>query len=159
MFRQADRLRPGHPEVQTGLGYCAMDEGRTGAAIGHFRRALASSGSYGPALLGMADASRGQGASRQALEYYRRYVSAHPAGPGARRARMQVDRLEEEVGESAPPAPTPAPTPGAGSDAGAGTPESPSVTRVTEDLTPPTPRSDSLAIDSEPPLRPGEVID
>lgn len=171
LFKQVDKLRPGHPEVQTGLGYCALDEGRTGAAVGYFRRALGSSGSYGPALIGMAEASRAQGSKRQALDYYQRYLRTNPGGGQAAMARRNAERIEEELAEAgepagvepggeepeagtpAPPPPAPAPGPAAGG------PESPSVTRITEDRTPAAPRSDSLAVDSEPPLRPGEEVE
>jgi len=174
LFKQADRIRPGHPEVLTGLGYCAMDGGRTGSAISQFRRALSSSGSYGPALIGMAEASRAQGAKRQALQYYRRYLSSHPGGGSAAMARRWSERIETELGEGEEPEPPVAGTggPPAGAPSGGseppeeppeepapGTPERPSVTRETEDRTPEEPRSDSLALDGEPPLRPGEDLD
>jgi predicted Zn finger-like uncharacterized protein len=183
LFRQADRLRSGHPEVLVGLGYCATDQGNRSQAISLFRRALSSSGSYGPAMMALASAYRSQGDNRRALEFYRRYVSAHPSGSQAGIARRNISQLEETLGESEAPAsapeptPTPAPTessdPPAGredppasqppstpqeGDSGAGSPEAPTVIRVTEER-PPEVQSDSLATDSEPPLRPGENLD
>ncbi len=168
LFRRADRMRPGNPEVLTGLAYCALDSGNRGGAIGYFRRALASSSSYGPALIGMAESLS---TPEQRLEYYDRYLRAHPGGGQARIARRNAVRLREQLGEATdvpeaqpPETPTPpeAPTPPEPetptTQPGGGTPEQPTVTRETAER-PPEVHSDGLAIDSEPPLRPGEDVD
>lgn len=185
MFRRADRIRNGHPEVLVGLGYCATDTGNRSKAISLYRRALISNPTYGPALLALASAYRAQGSNRQALDHYERYLRAHPSGGQAGLARRNIARIEESLEPSepessasdAPEPPTkaivniptsppetsepevpPSSTPPTESPS-SGTPEAPEVTRITEDHSPPEPRSDSLAVDSEPPLRPGESLD
>lgn len=179
LFRQADKTRPGHPEVLVGLGYCASDSGNHSQAVSYFRRALGSNGSYGPALIALASAYRRQGNDRQALEQYRRYLQRNPGGPQAGIARRNVETLEERLGEGQgsseeptqpssdgspsggdqPPPGQTQPTPPATGDSPTGTPENPSVTRITNDQSPPIKRTDSLATDSEPPLRPDENLD
>lgn len=183
LFRRADRIRGGHPEVLVGLGYCAADQGNRSRSMDLYRRALSSSGSYGPALMALASGYRSQGNNQRALEYYRRYLQAHPSGSQAGIARRNIDRLEEllEEPEPTPPAPSPEPTAQPDSEpetppseavpppaetppstedenSQAGTPDAPSVIRVTQERQPEV-HSDSLATDSEPPLRPGEDIE
>ena len=171
LFRRADRVRGGNAEVLVGLGYCALDEGRSGAALGLFRRAGSN---YGPALIGLAEASQRSGSLRQAAQYYRRYLERHPSGGQSAMARRNAERIERQLGESETPDPPDPATPPSreepssppptvitpdGPAARPGTPDNPTTIRVTEDHTPPTPRSDSLATESEPPLRPGENLD
>jgi predicted Zn finger-like uncharacterized protein len=174
LFRRADKVRAGNAEVLVGLGYCAMDSGSGSQAMAYFQRALRGNASYGPALIALASTYRRQGNTSQALEYYRRYLQTNPGGPDATIARQNIERLEEQNAQPAtqsdatpqtdasvtpspgevPPAQTP------GQDASQpGTPENPSVTRITEDHSPSTPRSDSLTTGSEPPLRPGEDLE
>jgi predicted Zn finger-like uncharacterized protein len=170
IYRRADRARSGHPEVLVGLGYCALDDGQATTALNLFQRAGAS---YGPALIGMAEASQRAGSLRQAARYYRQYLEQHPTGGQASMARRNAERLEQQIGDSEPqpegrpgggeggepPAPPPTViTPDEAPDR-PGSPENPTTIRVTEDHTPQEPRSDSLATDSEPPLRPGEDLD
>lgn len=174
LFRRADKIRAGNAEVLVGLGYCALDSGASSQAMSYFQRALHGNASYGPALIALASTYRRQGNASQALTYYRRYLQSNPGGPDATMARQNVERLEAQLGQSgepasadaapqtdAPPPPPPGDepsTPPPPTDSSQGSPDNPSVTRITNEA-PPEVHSDSLTTGSEPPLRPGEDLE
>jgi predicted Zn finger-like uncharacterized protein len=111
LYRAALQVKPGAPEALAGLGYVALDRGRTGLALSFFKRALAANGSFGPALFGLAETQRTLGEDDRALENYRRYVGADPGGEDVQAARRHIRLLEAQAAQAPPPeaAPTPAP--------------------------------------------------
>jgi predicted Zn finger-like uncharacterized protein len=110
LYRSALQVKPGAPEALAGLGYVALDRGRTGLALSFFKRALAANGSFGPALFGLAETQRTLGEDDRALENYRRYVGADPGGEDVQAARRHIRLLETQAAQApAEAAPTPAP--------------------------------------------------
>jgi predicted Zn finger-like uncharacterized protein len=110
MFERALKLQPNSAQALTGLGYCHLDQERFASAISHFMRALRVNQTHGDALIGMAEAYKVQGNARKALDYYRAYLTAHPASAKAVMARRNVADLERKVGGT-PPSPPPQPPP------------------------------------------------
>jgi predicted Zn finger-like uncharacterized protein len=111
LYRAALQVKPGAPEALAGLGYVALDRGRTGLALSFFKRALSSNSSFGPALFGLAETQRALGQDDHALENYRRYVGADPRGEDVQAARRHIHMLEAQAAQApaAPDAPPPAP--------------------------------------------------
>jgi len=79
------------PAVQ---GFAALNHHEYLQAIGLFKRALAESPNNGTALFGLAEAHRGAGHRKQALQAYHHYVDMRPFGPDAGAARFQIRTLE-----------------------------------------------------------------
>jgi cytochrome c-type biogenesis protein CcmH/NrfG len=76
-----------------------------------FKRALASAPSFPQALFGLGEAYRSQGDPAQAIEAYKRYLSAAPGGADAPAARRQIRELESQVTAPKHAAPSPVPEP------------------------------------------------
>jgi predicted Zn finger-like uncharacterized protein len=105
LFEAVLERQPGNIDAMSGIGYCNLDRGNKGQAISWFRRALGGGGgSFGPAIIGLAETYKAQGQKAEALKWYRRYIEVHPGGRDAALARSNVGRLEGEVGSAADPA-------------------------------------------------------
>jgi tetratricopeptide (TPR) repeat protein len=105
LFETVLQKDPGNIDAMSGLGYCNLDRGNKGQAVTWFRRALGGGGgSFGPAIIGLAETYKSQGQKAEALKWYRRYLEVHPGGRDASLARSNIQRLEQEVGAEGRPA-------------------------------------------------------
>ena len=96
----------GH-EALSGVGYCHLDQERTGSAIRYFKKALRQSQFHGDSMIGMAEAYKSQGNSRKALNYYKAFLRTNPSGKKASMARRSAAALEAKLGTTSPPPPPP----------------------------------------------------
>ncbi len=94
LFARAAELKPNRVEPQSGGGFALLDLGKAAEAEATFRGALQVNPRYGPAMIGMAEASRTLGKKEQAVEYYEKYLEAFPEGSEAKMARGAVARLK-----------------------------------------------------------------
>jgi predicted Zn finger-like uncharacterized protein len=94
MFTKAAEMRPDRVEPQSGGGFALLDLEKPDQAELAFRGALAVNPRYGPALIGMAEASKALGKKPQAVEYYQKYLDVLPNGPEAAVARNSIERLK-----------------------------------------------------------------
>ncbi|MCA9667532.1 MAG: zinc-ribbon domain-containing protein, partial [Myxococcales bacterium] len=98
-------------EAITGQAFCQLDLQRYAQAIQGFRRAMNIKPTYGEAMIGAAEAYKGMGNKRRALDYYKAYLRANPGGAKSNLARRNAKALERALGVTAPgPKPVP-PTP------------------------------------------------
>ena len=96
MFEQALFIRPSSAEAHQGLGYVALEKGRTRLAVEHFQEAKKDGSSE--AFIGLGEAYRRMNRPREALRAYQSYLADHPRGPQVGIAKAQVERLTEEAG-------------------------------------------------------------
>jgi predicted Zn finger-like uncharacterized protein len=96
MFEQALFIRPSSAEAHLGLGYVALEKGRTRLAVEHFQEAKKDGNAE--ALIGLGEAYRRMNRPREALRAYQSYVADHARGPQIGIAKAQVERLTEEAG-------------------------------------------------------------
>ena len=122
---EALRLQPSGVAAVTSSAYLLLDKQKPLAAVGEFKRALNLSPNFSQALFGLGEAYRAAGNPAQAIEAYKRYLAASPAGSDAPAARRQIRELETQPvrpshsttanvpapGGSPPPMPEPAPPP------------------------------------------------
>jgi tetratricopeptide (TPR) repeat protein len=122
---EALRLQPSGVSAVTASAYLLLDKRKPLAAVGEFKRALNNSPNFPQALFGLGEAYRAAGDTAQAIDAYKKYLAASPAGEDAPAARRQVRDLESqparpthsatatvpEAGGAPPPMPTPAPPP------------------------------------------------
>ncbi len=94
LFAKAAELKPQRVEPQSGGGFALLDLGKVAEAEAAFRGALEVNPRYGPALIGMAESSKGLGKKAQAIEYYEKYLEVLPNGSEAKMARGAIDRLK-----------------------------------------------------------------
>ncbi len=94
LFARAAELKPNRVEPQSGGGFALLDLGKAAEAEATFRGALQVNPRYGPAMIGMAEASRTLGKKEQAVEYYEKYLEAFPNGSEAKMAKGAVERLK-----------------------------------------------------------------
>ena len=97
LYDRALAVKPNGLEAIMGLGYCDLDGEKFSAAVDHFKRALAMSPSYGDAIIGLAEAYKLRGDRKEALNWYRQYLVAQPAGPKAAMAKNNIRDLEPKV--------------------------------------------------------------
>jgi predicted Zn finger-like uncharacterized protein len=97
LYERALKLRPGAAAALAGLGYVALDHGRTPQAFSFFKRALAQKPSFGPAIFGLAEAHRTSGDEEIALSHYRHYVAVDPGGTDVPAARQHIKTLEAHL--------------------------------------------------------------
>jgi predicted Zn finger-like uncharacterized protein len=117
---EALKLQPDGVAAVTGSGYLLLDRQKPLAAIGMFKRALASAPSFPQALFGLGEAYRSEGEPAQAIDAYRRYLAAAPGGADAPAARRQLRELEGAAAPARRAVPSPA-----SPDEGAGSPVAP----------------------------------
>jgi predicted Zn finger-like uncharacterized protein len=94
LFAKAAELKPQRVEPQAGGGFAFLDLGKLAEAEAAFRSALQLNPRYGPALIGMAESSKGLGKKEQAIEYYQKYLDVLPEGTEAKMARGAIERLK-----------------------------------------------------------------
>jgi predicted Zn finger-like uncharacterized protein len=96
LFEQALFLHPNSPQAHTGLGYVALEKSRPVLAMEHFNAAARAGNDE--ALIGLADAYRRLGRTRDAVRAYQNYVNRSPNGRQVSIARAQLDRLSDDNG-------------------------------------------------------------
>jgi predicted Zn finger-like uncharacterized protein len=125
LIDEALRLQPSGVAAVTSSAYLLLDRHKPLAAIGEFKRALNISPGFSTALFGLGEAYRAAGEPGQAVEAYKKYLSASPGGADAPAARRQIQELQSQPsrpthsvtatvpdpGSAPPPMPTPAPPP------------------------------------------------
>ena len=125
LIDEALRLQPSGVAAVTSSAYLLLDRHKPLAAIGEFKRALNISPGFSTALFGLGEAYRAAGEPGQAVEAYKKYLSASPGGADAPAARRQIQELQSQPGRpthsvtatvpdpgsAPPPMPTPAPPP------------------------------------------------
>jgi predicted Zn finger-like uncharacterized protein len=116
LYDDALKLQPEGVAAVTGSAYLLLDRHRTLAAIGLFKRALTNAPSFPPALFGLGEAYRSQGDNAQAIDAYKRYLSADPSGEDAPAARRQVRELGEALDNAARRPDNPSPPIGSAGD-------------------------------------------
>ena len=94
VFAKAAELKPNRVEPQSGGGFALLDLGKNVDAEMAFKGALQVNPRYGPALIGMAEASRSLGKKAQAIEYYEKYLDVLPDGSEAKMAKGAIERLK-----------------------------------------------------------------
>ena len=97
LYDKALAVRPNGLEAIMGLGYCDLDGEKFSSAVDHFKRALALSPSYGDAIIGLAEAYKLRGDKREALSWYKQYLSSQPNGPKATMAKNNIRDLEPKT--------------------------------------------------------------
>ena len=93
---EALRLQPSGVAAVTSSAYLLLDKQKPLAAVGEFKRALNLSANFPQALFGLGEAYRSAGNTAQAIEAYKRYLAASPAGSDAPAARRQIRELETQ---------------------------------------------------------------
>ncbi len=136
LYEKALKANPTGAGALSGMGYAALDRGRTAQAVSYFRRALASQ-PYPPAVFGLAEASRALGNDEEALEHYKKYLDMAPGGQDATAAQRQLKALQTKAsGHDRTVAPPPSTAPASPPSA----PVSPPATAP-----PPPPPTDPLS--------------
>jgi tetratricopeptide (TPR) repeat protein len=123
-IEEALRLQPSGVAAVTSSAYLLLDKQKPLAAVGEFKRALNLSPNFPQALFGLGEAYRAAGNTGQAIEAYKHYLAASPAGADAPAARRQIRELETQparpshsatttvpAGNAPPAAADPAPPP------------------------------------------------
>ena len=103
LFERALELDPRGIGALVGLGYCDLDAERYMNAVDRFNAALAIQPDSGDALLGLAESYKVRGRTAQALEFYKKYLAAHPSGPKAGMAQQNLRELEQKAESSSVP--------------------------------------------------------
>ncbi len=93
LYDKAAALKPGSIEPVVGKALAYLDLGHNTEAEEAFKKALEQNGSYGPALIGLAETYRLTNRKEKAVEYYRRYLEVLPSGPEASVARTNIEKL------------------------------------------------------------------
>ena len=94
-YGKASDLKPDRVEPITGRGLALLDMANPAAAAATFETALKLNARYGPAIMGLAEASRIEGKNEKAVEYYQRYLDVLPNGAEAAVARNSIERLKK----------------------------------------------------------------
>jgi predicted Zn finger-like uncharacterized protein len=94
LYERAIELDPRGVAALTGLGYCDLDAERFMQSVDRFNAALSVDPTAGDALLGLAESYKVRGQGARALEFYKRYLAAHPGGPKASMAQKNIRDLE-----------------------------------------------------------------
>ncbi len=94
VFAKAAEMKPNRVEPQSSGGFALLDLGKMADAEQAFKGALQVNPRYGPALIGMAEASKGLGKKAQAIEYYEKYLEVLPNGSEAKMAAGAIARLK-----------------------------------------------------------------
>jgi predicted Zn finger-like uncharacterized protein len=97
-YRRALDQNPGGVSALVGLGYCHVDAKQFASAHAKFRAALGISPRHHGALIGVAEAYRQQGLTKQALAAYQAYLDLHPTGPKSGMAKRNIEKLGGTVG-------------------------------------------------------------
>jgi predicted Zn finger-like uncharacterized protein len=93
-YDSALSFKPNDVEALTGKALCFLDLGSTNSAINLFKRALKVNKKYGDALIGIAEAYKYLGKKKDAIVYYKKYLSEMPNGPEASVARRNIKDLK-----------------------------------------------------------------
>ena len=103
LFERALELDPRGVGALVGQGYCDLDAERYMNAVDRFNAALVIQPDSGDALLGLAESYKVRGRTAQALEFYKKYLAAHPSGPKAAMAQQNLRELEPKAESSSVP--------------------------------------------------------
>jgi tetratricopeptide (TPR) repeat protein len=99
-FEQALFVHPSSAQAHVGLGYVALEKNRPQLAVEHFLPAARAG--RADALIGLGDAYRRLGRTRDALKAYQGYLAKEPEGAQASIARAQIEKLAEAGGSATP---------------------------------------------------------
>ena len=94
LFTKAAKMKPGNPRPFIGMGWAALDLGRTADAVKDFKKALDLEEGLSDAEFGMAEALRFSGHKEEALEAYRTYLKMDPRGKDASTAKRAIESLQ-----------------------------------------------------------------
>ena len=83
------------PQALAGRGWCYLDLSQYPPAEASFQAALVEDPTYAEALIGLAETYRYQGRRAEAVDYYKKYLAAHPDGEDAVAARNALGQLKE----------------------------------------------------------------
>ena len=108
---EALRLQPSGVAAVTSWGFVMLDKQKPLAAVGQFKRALNLAPNYPQALFGLGEAYRSAGDTAQAVDAYKKYLSAAPSSPDAPAARRQLRDLESQPPRPNHAASSPVPQP------------------------------------------------
>lgn len=111
LYDQALKLNPRSPEALAGLGYIALDRGRTPQAFSYFKKSLEVRPSFGPAVFGLAEAHRTSGDDEIAVGHYRHYLVVDPGGTDVLAARQHIKSLEAKLAARGAAGSQPSPAP------------------------------------------------
>ncbi|HXU02077.1 MAG TPA: tetratricopeptide repeat protein, partial [Polyangia bacterium] len=110
---EALKLQPSGVAAVTTSGYVLLDKRKPLAAVGEFKRALNNAPNFPQALFGLGEAYRSAGNTPQAIDAYKKYLAAAPAGEDAPAARRQLRELESQPTRPSHSATATVPEPGA----------------------------------------------
>ncbi len=94
LYERALELDPRGIAALTGLGYCDLDAERFMQSVDRFNAALAVDATAGDAMLGLAESYKVRGQTPRAIDFYKKYLAAHPGGPKAQMAQKNIRDLE-----------------------------------------------------------------
>jgi predicted Zn finger-like uncharacterized protein len=95
VYGRAAAMAPDDPAPLAGRGWCYLDLSQYPPAEANFQAALDRDPTYADALVGLAETYRYQGRREEAVQYYQKYLSAHPNGEDAVAARNAISQLKE----------------------------------------------------------------
>lgn len=97
-FEQALKVDPQMARARSGLGYVALERSEPLMAINHFRPAAKQG--YAEAWIGLGEAYRRLGRTKDALETYQSYLKRFPRGARRSIAERQVELLSAQLQEN-----------------------------------------------------------
>ncbi len=95
LYGRVAELQPDNAEALAGRGWCYLDLSQYPPAEASFQAALAEDSAHAEALIGLAETYRYQGRRAEAVDYYQKYLAAHPDGEDAVAARNALGQLKE----------------------------------------------------------------
>jgi tetratricopeptide repeat protein len=86
---------PENADALAGRGLCYLDLSQPEQARASFEAALQVDAQHGDALMGLAETFRYEGRRAEAVQFYERYLAAHPRGESAGAARNAIEAMKE----------------------------------------------------------------
>ncbi|MFL5262786.1 MAG: tetratricopeptide repeat protein, partial [Anaeromyxobacteraceae bacterium] len=86
---------PQNADALAGRGLCYLDLSQYQQATASLEAALSVNAQHGDALMGLAETFRYEGRRAEAVQYYERYLAAHPRGESASAARNAIEAMKE----------------------------------------------------------------
>jgi predicted Zn finger-like uncharacterized protein len=95
LYGRIAESHPDSPQALAGRGWCYLDLSQYPPAEASFQAALVEDPTFAEALIGLAETYRYQGRRAEAVDYYKKYLAAHPDGEDAVAARNALGQLKE----------------------------------------------------------------
>jgi cytochrome c-type biogenesis protein CcmH/NrfG len=95
LYGRALDATPENADALAGRGRCYLDLSQYAPAKESFEAALEADAQHGDALMGLAETFRYEGRRDEAVQYYERYLAAHPRGESAAAARSTIEAMKE----------------------------------------------------------------